>query len=307
VYLGSQLEAVFQQILSGDLVGSPEAGVLSLGVDTLPDLTKDPGDRNRTSPFAFTGNRFEFRAVGSGQSVAGPLVALNTILADSIQWIADELERELQSESRLEAASLKVLRRTMELHGAVIFGGDGYSSAWHRMAVEERGLENLPTSAEALPVLQRPEIRELMERQGVLSPLELESRFSVYAEQYIQAIEVEARLVLRMVRTQIYPAVSSYLSRLIKSLQAQQGLGLSPDTSVASTIGALSNTMLSQTAALENALQDESHDTNAHLKHGAHTLMPLMQAVRGTVDSLEGLVDDGSWPLPTYQEMLFMR
>ena len=307
VYLGSQLEAVFQQILNGDLVGSPEAGVLSLGVDTLPDLTKDPGDRNRTSPFAFTGNRFEFRAVGSGQSVAGPLVALNTILADSIQWIADELERELQSESRLEVASLKVLRRTMELHGAVIFGGDGYSSAWHRMAVEERGLENLPTSAEALPVLQRPEIRELMERQGVLSPLELESRFSVYAEQYILAIEVEARLVLRMVRTQIYPAVSSYLSRLIKSLQAQQGLGLSPDTSVATTIGALSNTMLTQAAALENALQDESHDTNAHLRHGAHTLLPLMQAVRGTVDSLEGLVDDGSWPLPTYQEMLFMR
>ena len=307
VYLGSQLEAVFQQILNGDLVGSPEAGVLSLGVDTLPDLTKDPGDRNRTSPFAFTGNRFEFRAVGSGQSVAGPLVALNTILADSIQWIADELERELQSESRLEAASLKVLRRTMELHGAVIFGGDGYSSAWHRMAVEERGLENLPTSAEALPVLQRPEIRELMERQGVLSPLELESRFSVYAEQYILAIEVEARLVLRMVRTQIYPVVSSYLSRLIKSLQAQQGLGLNPDTSVASQISGLSNTMLQQTASLENALQHESHDTNAHLNHGAHTLMPLMQAVRGTVDTLEGLVDDGSWPLPTYQEMLFMR
>ncbi|MFM8524412.1 MAG: glutamine synthetase III [Cyanobacteriota bacterium] len=307
VYLGSQLEAVFQQILNGDLQGSPEAGILSLGVDTLPDLTKDPGDRNRTSPFAFTGNRFEFRAVGSGQSVAGPLVALNTILADSIQWIADELERELQGGTSLEAASLTVLRRTMEQHGAVIFGGDGYSSAWHRMAVEERGLENLPTSAEALPVLQRPEIRELLERQGVLSPLELESRFSVYAEQYILALEVEARLVLRMVRTQIYPAVSSYLSRLIRSLQAQEGLGLSPDKSVATQISTLNNTLLQQLASLESALHHESHDTNAHLRHGAHTLLPLMQAVRGTVDALEGLVDDGSWPLPTYQEMLFMR
>ena len=307
VYLGSQLEAVFQQILNGDLLGSPEAGILSLGVDTLPDLAKDPGDRNRTSPFAFTGNRFEFRAVGSGQSVAGPLVALNTILADSIQWIADELERELQGGDSLEAASLKVMRRTMEQHGAVIFGGDGYSSAWHRMAVEERGLENLPTSAEALPVLQRAEIRDLLERQGVLSPLELESRFSVYAEQYVLAIEVEARLVLRMVRTQIYPAVSGYVGRLSKSLQAQEGLGLSPDRSMATQIAGLSNTLLQQTASLESALHQEIHDTNAHLKHGAHTLLPLMQAVRSTVDTLEGLVDDGSWPLPTYQEMLFMR
>ena len=307
VYLGSQLEAVFQQILNGDLQGSPEAGILSLGVDTLPDLTKDPGDRNRTSPFAFTGNRFEFRAVGSGQSVAGPLVALNTILADSLQWIADELERELQGGDSLEAASLRVMRRTMEQHGAVIFGGDGYSSAWHRMAVEERGLENLPTSAEALPVLQRPEIRDLLERQGVLSPLELESRFSVYAEQYVLAIEVEARLVVRMVRTQIYPAVSGYLNRLIKSLQAQEALGLSPDRSVASQIAGLNNTLIQQIASLESALHQEIHDTNAHLQHGAHTLMPLMQAVRSTVDTLEGLVDDGSSPLPTYQEMLFMR
>ena len=172
VYLGSQLEDVFNQILSGRLEGSAEAALMSLGVDTLPDLNKDPGDRNRTSPFAFTGNRFEFRAVGSSQSVAGPLVVLNTILADSLAWLCDQLEAERSAGKPLEEAAFAVLRTTMQQHGAVVFGGDGYSKEWHRMAVEERGLENLRTSADALPVLQRPEIQALFERQGVLTPVE---------------------------------------------------------------------------------------------------------------------------------------
>jgi len=214
MYLGSQLEDVFNQIKAGDLKGSTAGGLMQLGVDTLPDFPRDPGDRNRTSPFAFTGNRFEFRAVGSGQSVAGPLVAMNTILADSLEWIANQLEAQLAGGTSLEAATFSVLKQVMQEHSAVIFGGDGYSSEWHRMAVEERGLENMPTTADALPVLQRPEIRELFERQGVLSPLELESRFEVYAEQYILAIEVEAKLVLRMARTQIYPVVMGYMETL---------------------------------------------------------------------------------------------
>jgi glutamine synthetase len=307
VYLGSQLEDVFNQIRSGRLDGSAAAGLMSLGVDTLPDLNKDPGDRNRTSPFAFTGNRFEFRAVGSGQSVAGPLVVLNTILADSIAWIADQLEDQLGTGSTLEEAGLAVLRRTMEDHGAVVFGGDGYSAEWHRIAVEERGLENLPTCADALPVLQRPEIRELFERTGVLTPVELESRFEVYAEQYILAVEVEAKLVLRMARTQIYPVVMDALERLARSLRDQEDLGLPPDRSVAGRVAELNQQLLAGCTALEESLAAPSHDVTGHLRHCVDAVLPQMLAVRAAADGLEQLIDDASWPLPTYQEMLFIR
>ena len=305
VYLGSQLEDVFNQIRSGRLEGSAEAALMSLGVDTLPDLNKDPGDRNRTSPFAFTGNRFEFRAVGSGQSVAGPLVVLNTMLADSLQWLTDQLEEQLASGSVLEEAAFAVLRRTMNEHGAVVFGGDGYSSEWHRMAVEERGLENLRTSADALPVLERPDIRALFERQNVLSSVELQSRFEVYSEQYILAIEVEARLTLRIARTQIYPVTTDYVSRLARSMRDLELIGLPPDRSMAGTVATLNQTLLSQCSALEQAISHPPHDS--HMRYCADVLLPLMSAIRSTVDELESLVDDACWPLPTYQEMLFMR
>jgi glutamine synthetase len=307
VYLGSQLEDVYNQIRSGRLDGSAQAALMSLGVDTLPDLNKDPGDRNRTSPFAFTGNRFEFRAVGSGQSVAGPLVVLNTILADSLGWIADRLEAEIGSGAPLEEAAFAVLRRTMEEHGAVVFGGDGYSSEWHRKAVEERGLENLRTTADALPVLQRQEIRELFERQGVLTPVELQSRFEVYSEQYILAIEVEARLVLRLARTQIYPVAMEVLERLSRSLREQEQLGLPVDRSVAAQVAGLNQQLLQHCAALEQALHNPPHDSHGHQRHCADTLLPLMGRVREAVDGLEASVDDDLWPLPTYQELLFVR
>jgi glutamine synthetase len=276
-------------------------------VDTLPELNRDPGDRNRTSPFAFTGNRFEFRAVGSGQSVAGPLVVLNTILADSLQWIADQLEDQLKSGSPLEEAAFAVLKRTMDDHGAVVFGGDGYSSEWHRIAVEERGLENLRTSADALPVLERPEIRDLFERQGVLTPLELESRFEVYAEQYILAIEVEARLALRLARTQILPAVAESLERQARSIREQEALGLPTDRGLISRVAGLNLRLIHQCSALEDALGQAPHDAHGHMRHCADCLMPLLGQLREAVDGLEIIVDDDLWPLPTYGELLFFR
>jgi glutamine synthetase len=253
VYLGTQLEDVFKQIKEGDLKGSASGGMMQLGVDTLPEFEKDPGDRNRTSPFAFTGNRFEFRAVGSNQSVAGPLVALNTILADSLAYVCDQLEQKLSSGESLESASYAVLKQIMQEHGDIVFGGDGYSSDWHRMAVEERGLENLPTTADALLVLKRAGVRELFERQGVLSPLELHSRFEVYAEQYVLAVEVEAKLALQIARTQIYPAVMGYLGQLANSLRYQEDLGLPPDRETAGRIASLNQQLLANCTALEQA------------------------------------------------------
>ena len=307
VYLGSQLEDVFNQIREGQLTGSAKGGTMTLGVDTLPEFTKDPGDRNRTSPFAFTGNRFEFRAVGSGQSVAGPLVAMNTVLADSIGWIADQLDARLQSGEDLNAAASAVLQQVMREHGAVVFGGDGYSSEWHQKAVAERGLENLPTCADALPVLRRPEVRDLFERQGVLSPVELESRFSVYAEQYALAIEVECKLALQMARTQVYPAAVRYLSELASALQEQQAMGLQPSLAVRNTIGELLHQLNNGCDALEQALAATPHDTESHIRHCANQLMPLLGQLRRAVDGLEAVVDDSLWPLPSYQEMLFIR
>lgn len=307
VYLGSQLEDVFNQIREGEPKSSSTAGVMQMGVDTLPEFQKDPGDRNRTSPFAFTGNRFEFRAVGSGQSVAGPLVAMNTILADSLQWLCDELERCIQGGASLQDASFAVLKQIMQENGSVVFGGDGYSEDWHHKAVHERGLENLPTCADALPVLERPEVADLFERQGVLSRVELQSRYEVYAEQYILAIEVEAKLALRMARTQIQPAVQGSLGDLSGSLMEQKSLGLPIDTSLVEQISSLNKDLQDQSVVLEQALNNPPHGSAAHMRHCAEVLLPIMLKLRQAADDLELLVDDDRWPLPTYQEMLFIR
>ncbi|MEX0588331.1 MAG: glutamine synthetase III [Cyanobium sp.] len=309
VYLGSQLEDVFNQIREGNLQSSSSGGVMTLGVDTLPEFTKDPGDRNRTSPFAFTGNRFEFRAVGSNQSVAGPLVAMNTVMADSIGWIADSLQSQLEGGTALGEAAFTVLQQVMRDHGAVVFGGDGYSSEWHRLAVEQRGLENLRTCADALPVLQRQEVRDLFERQGVLSAVELESRYEVYGEQYVLAIEVEAKLALQIARTQVYPAAVRYLNELGQALQEQQAMGLHPNLKLRNQLGDLLEQLNNGCDALEEALSGDGHgsSTEEHMRHCADTLMPLIDGLRSAVDGLETRVDDGLWPLPSYQEMLFMR
>ena len=307
VYLGSQLEDVFNQIREGKLSGSALGGVMDFGVDTLPEFDKDAGDRNRTSPFAFTGNRFEFRAVGSNQSVAGPLVTLNTILADSLNWMASELETKLSSGFGLEEAALAVLKTTITNHGAVVFGGNGYSEEWHHMAVAERGLENLRTTADALPVLERPAIRELFERTGVLSAVELQSRFEVYAEQYILAIDVEAKLAVQIARTQVYPAAIRYLGELAESLQLQSTLGIQVCPESSKQVAELCQSLMDISGQLQAAIEKPPHGTEAHMRYCADTLVPLMAELRQVVDGLESLVDDNLWPLPTYQEMLFVR
>jgi glutamine synthetase len=234
-------------------------------------------------------------------------VVLNTVLADSLGWIADQLEARIAKGESLEQASFDVLQSITREHGNVIFGGDGYSSEWHEKAVNERGLENLRTTADALPVLQRAEIRELFSRLNVLSPVELESRFEVYAEQYCLAIEVEARLAVRMARTQIYPAVSAYLGDLAGSLQEQEAIGLNPSKALAQQVAGLNQQLLDRASALEAALSAAPHGAESHMRHCADQLMVRMGELRAAVDALEVLVDDSAWPLPTYQEMLFVR
>ena len=308
VYLGSQLEKVFDQISQGRIEGSDAPGLMDLGVDTLPVFPKDPGDRNRTSPFAFTGNRFEFRAVGSNQSVSGPLVAMNTILADSLTWVADNLESQMKAGADLNTAAQGVLKEIMDKHRNVIFGGNGYSPEWHKMAVEDRGLANLRTTADALPVLKADYIEELFTRMGVFTPVELESRFDVYAEQYLLAIEVEAKLVVSMAKTIIYPAAVRYLSELSLAIANAAVIGIEIDKESAQTVSNLIKLLMDGVSKLSAAIAKQDFASiEEHMQYSAQTIRPLMDQVREYADTLEGEVADNFWPLPTYQEMLFVK
>jgi glutamine synthetase len=308
VYLGTQLDNVFQQISNGKITGSLDAGVMNLGINTLPIFAKDAGDRNRTSPFAFTGNRFEFRAVGSGQSVAGPLVAMNTMLADSLNWVADTMESKLAQGVDLDTVILKTLKEIIDTHGAVVFSGNGYSAEWHKMAVEERGLANLRTTADALPVLKEAYIEELFDTLGVLSPIELASRFEIYAEQYILAIDVEAKLVVNMAKTGIYPAVIKYLSALTGTITDLKSNGIELSNERLKQIAGLLTSMTEAIDKLDAVIGKHDFSTiEEHLQFCAKSICPMMDEVRHYADSLEAEVADEVWPYPTYQEMLFIK
>jgi glutamine synthetase len=308
VYLGDQLEKVFTDIKEGNIISTAKGGEMDLGLSQILKFDRDPGDRNRTSPFAFTGNRFEFRAVGSNQSVSGPLVAMNTMLADSLNWIADKLEPELAKGTSQAEAVVVVLKELMNAHGNVVFGGDGYSAEWHKMAVEERGLKNIPTTADALPAFRETSVIEMFESTGVLSPVELESRFEVYAEQYVLSIEVEAKLVIDMAKTIIYPAAIDYLATLGATAEGMSSVGIEMDTTLTQAIAGNANAMIGSVAQLADALA--KHDfasTEEHMQYCASTLRELMEEVRTAADALEADVADELWPLPKYQEMLFIK
>lgn len=308
VYLGDQLEQVFNDIKEGKLAPTANGGLMDLGLSQILKFERDPGDRNRTSPFAFTGNRFEFRAVGSSQSVAGPLVAMNTMLADSLNWIADNLEAALAGGADKAEAVITVLKELMSEHGNVVFGGDGYSAEWHKMAVEERGLANIPTTADALPAFKEASVMSLFESTGVLSPVELASRFEVYSEQYVLSIEVESKLVVDMATTIIYPAAINYLSSLAATTAGLKELGVSLDAGVAAAVAAEADSMMAAVATLSTALEKEDFaSTEEHMSFCAETLRGCMDEVRSHADTLETLVDDALWPLPKYQEMLFIK
>ncbi len=308
IFLGEQLTDVFDQIAKGGATSSKEGGTLTVGVDTLPGLPKDAGDRNRTSPFAFTGNRFEFRAVGSSQSIAGPLVAMNTILAESLDAIATELEAAVAEDpDELNAAVQKVIEQIMANHGAVVFNGDGYSDAWHAEA-EERGLPNLRTTVDALPVLASDEVVSLFESYGVLSKREIHSRLEVYLEQYVLAVQVEAKTAVEMARTVIYPSAVRYLGELATTARTLDKLDLSFESATLEDAVTLASRLEGEIAALESELAKEpGENLQLEAEHCKDGILPAMVALRETADSLEGLVADDLWPLATYQEMLFIK
>jgi glutamine synthetase len=308
IFLGDQLSHVFEQIKSGGANSSLEKGSLTVGVDVLPPLAKDAGDRNRTSPFAFTGNRFEFRAVGSEQSISGPLVAMNTIIAESVDYCATKLEEATAgAPDNLNSAIQSLLTEIINECSPIIFDGDGYSEEWHKEA-EKRGLLNLKSTADALPELVKPSVVSLFEHYGVLSERELHSRFETYVEQYCKKVDVEANLTISMAKTLIFPAAIRYQNELASTCANLKLVGYDFDTDTLDNVTALVKGLQDSISALEHATQDESAMTEMdEARHRCDVVLPSMLAVRNHVDQLERIVADDLWPLPTYQEMLFIK
>ena len=232
IFLGDQLADVFEQIAKGAATSSKGKGTMIIGVDTLPVLPTDPGDRNRTSPFAFTGNRFEFRAPGSGQTINVPMIIINTIMADSLDYMATWLEKAVGEGEDFDMAVQKLLTEIITEHGAVVFNGDGYSENW-QVEAEARGLPNLKTTIDAIPELVKPEAIEVFEKYGVFNARELHSREEVRYEMYALTVGVEAKLTLEIGSTVILPAAVRYQTELASNVATLKAAGIEPDTDAA--------------------------------------------------------------------------
>jgi glutamine synthetase len=305
IFLGDQLTDVFDQIAKGGATSSKERGTLRIGVDTLPVLPTDPGDRNRTSPFAFTGNRFEVRAPGSGQSIAGPMVTINTILAEALQYIADELEAAVAAGTEFNEAVQSVLSDIIINHGSAVFNGDGYSDEW-QVEAAQRGLPNLKTTLDALPELVTDEALELFSKYNVFSHREMHSRYEVALEQYALSIAVEARLTLEIGTTAILPAALRYQTELAGNVATLVAAGVEADKDTLLTVTAAVTSLKESLLTLRSELTHEHESLDDEAGHARNGLLPAMLDVRRAADELEHLVADDLWPLPTYQEMLYI-
>ncbi|MEI6252993.1 MAG: glutamine synthetase III [Mycobacteriaceae bacterium] len=305
IFLGDQLADVFEQIAKGAATSSKGKGTMIIGVDTLPHLPTDPGDRNRTSPFAFTGNRFEFRAPGSGQTINVPMIVLNTIMADSLDYLATALESAVAGGADFDAAVQKLLTDVITEHGAVVFNGDGYSDNW-QVEAAQRGLPNLKTTLDAIPELIKPESIELFERYGVFNERELYSRYEVRLEQYALTIAVEAKLALEIGSTVILPAAIRYQTELAQNVATMKAAGFPAEMSLLGQVSTPIADLTSALSGLKAALAAHVEGSFDEALHARDTLLPAMDAVRAAADALEGIVSDDLWPLPTYQEMLFI-
>jgi len=310
IFLGDQLNDIIEQLEKGSPSSSKQGGFMELGTTVLPKLPRDAGDRNRTSPFAFTGNKFEFRAVSSGQSVAGPNTVLNTIVADSLDFIATKLEADNKAGKDFNKSLQAVLSDIIKQHKRVVFNGDGYSEAWHAEA-EKRGLPNMKTTVDAVPALISKEAIELFGKYKVLNERELHSRYEIYLENYKKTINIEAQLTATIAKTYILPAAIRYQGEVAHSLAAVKAAGINNLEEQQSLLADLSKTigdLQKKIAALVHATEHGSAgDAHAHARFSKDTILPAMLAVRQLGDKLETIVADDLWPLPTYREMLFIK
>jgi glutamine synthetase len=313
VFLGEQLTEVLEQ-LAGETAPteSRQGGLLGLGTPVLPVLPKHAGDRNRTSPFAFTGNKFEFRAPGASQSISFPATVLNTIVAESVSEMCDTLEAELGGGGDFEEVLRRVLGREIEGCRRIIFNGDGYSAGWHEEA-QRRGLLRLGT-LEALSCLTDEKNMEVFERFGVLSRRELESREEILFDQYFKTVNIEGEMTAEMARTMVLPAAVRYLDNLLDAYHNYCQLGSDRQTraeGMSRLVEDLNTTVNDLVVALDelDAQNTELGGDTVHSKshHMRDNVIPAMQKVRSACDRLERMVPNDLWPLPRYREMLFLR
>ncbi|HET8625476.1 MAG TPA: glutamine synthetase III [Gemmatimonadales bacterium] len=311
IFLGDMLSDLLAQIEKGQLKRTLRGGTLDLGATTLPQLPRHSGDRNRTSPFAFTGNKFEFRAVGSSQSIAWPNTVLNTIVAESLDYTATEIEKaagKTPTPERLQRAVLGVLQRIIRQHKRVIFDGDNYSPEWH-VEADQRGLPMLRNSVEALPVLKQKKNVDLFKKYGVMNKVEVESRLHIGLERYVKQITIEAEMMGHIARTQILPAALRHQALLAEAVTKTQSAGVP----AAEQKGALerfvgyANRLRDAIGTLEVAMSHEDSDPLVHARHIEKTVLPAMVETRAAADHLETVITAEFWPLPTYRELLFLK
>jgi glutamine synthetase len=309
VFLGDQLNDIFEQIEKGGAKSSKQGGQFVTGVSVLPPLPKEAGDRNRTSPFAFTGNKFEFRAVGSSANISGANTVLNTIVAESLDYIATKLEADIKGGKSLTAAIQELLPPIVKESKKVIFNGNGYSEEWHQEAAK-RGLPNHKNTVEVLPVVTRKDTIDLFTKYKVYSEKELQSRFNILAEAYVKTLNIEANTALMIAKGQILPAALRYQKEVADSVASTKAAGVSSPASLEILNGLVAgiNDLTKNIAAME---KESSHhgdgDPFTHAKHMREHVFPALNNLRAAADKLEGLVADDLWPLPTYREMLFIK
>ncbi|MDD3119659.1 MAG: glutamine synthetase III [Victivallales bacterium] len=297
IYLGEQLTDIIDQIEKGGAQSAKAGGFMNIGADTLPVLPKDATDRNRTSPFAFTGNKFEFRAVGSSQNCAGPNIVLNTIVAEAIDEIAGRLEKMPRKD--FNAGLHTILQDIIKKHKKIIFNGNNYSAAWQKEA-EKRGLPNLHNTPEALKYWATPENIAMFEKYGVFSQVELESRSEIFQETYDLVTKIEAETAVNMVNTMILPATIAYQNKVAGNVTKLKELGLSAGLEAQLAILEKTGTRLQQATATVDRLE------KAIAAGDSRQTIACQHELRTVVDELEGLVDDSLWPMPKYSELLFI-
>ncbi|MCP4130516.1 MAG: glutamine synthetase type III [bacterium] len=309
IFLGEQLTKILDDIEQGNVGSASDKDIIDMGISSIPILSKDTTDRNRTSPFAFTGNKFEFRAVGSSQSISFPAVILNTIAAESLDDLAEKIKAK---GGDIKQAVMSVIQEELKVIKPVLFMGDNYSQEWHAEA-EKRGLPNLKTTPEALPALVTDKALKLFSKYNVLSEVELKSRYNVRLEKYAMDLEIEAKTLYNIGTTQVIPAGMRYqadladsINKTAKALGDTAGLSVQKDLlkKITELIGKI---QVSLTELIEmNEKGSSMEDEQACANYFCNDLKPKMEAVREDIDELEGLVDDEYWSLPKFWEMLFI-
>ena len=302
IYLGDELNAVVQSIIDGTNYTDPEKSVLRIGVDVLPMIPKDTTDRNRTSPLAFTGNKFEFRMLGSSQSVSGPNIALNTIMAEELGQFADVLEKADNFDAALQTLVCKALTE----HSRIIFSGNGYSEEWKREAAQ-RGLSNLPSTAEAMPTYVSDKNVDLVTRHGVFTETEFRARYRIHLDAYNKVVAIEAKTMIDMALHQILPAALGYTKELCDGIAVKKTLGLpcKAETSLADSLSVGCDGLYEAVEALKQSLSQVPEAAEEAALHYRRVVQPRMETVRAQADYLETLTDKRHWPFPTYSDLLF--